>query len=114
MIEKDYIETSIQKGFTPGMSGTFEHTADLAHLIRQAKRNHRSHVETLLDLRNAIGEIHHSLIPVVVAHHHIPDNIIKAIMSIYEDFASTVATDSFTTPFLHIKNGVLRGDCLSP
>ena len=68
----------------------------------------------LLDLRNAFGEIHHNLIPVVLAHHHALNNIIKAFMSIYEYFASTIATDSFTTPFLHIKKGVLQGDCLSP
>ena len=39
--------------------------------------------------------------PVVLAHHHILGNIIKAIMSIYEDFASAIVIDSFTTPFLH-------------
>ena len=93
LMKNDYIETSIQKGFTPGMSRTFEHTAHLAHLIRQAKRNQRSLVVTLLDLRNAFGEVHHNLIPAVLAHHHIPDNIIKAIMSIYEDFASKITTD---------------------
>ena len=80
------------------------HTAHIAHLIRQAKRNQRSLVVTLLDLRNAFGAVHHNLIPVVLAHHHIPDNIIKAIMSVYEDFASTIAIDSFTTPFPNIKN----------
>ena len=35
-------------------------------------------------------------------------------MSIYKDYASTIATVSFTTPFLHIKKGVLQGNCLSP
>ena len=113
-MENNYIETYIQKGFTPGMSGAFEHTAHLAHFIRQEKRNQRSLVVMLLDLRNAFGEIHHNLIPVVLAHHHALNNIIKAFMSIYEYFASTIATDSFTTPFLHIKKGVLQGDCLRP
>ena len=35
-------------------------------------------------------------------------------MLIYKDFASTIATDSFTTQFLHIKKDLLQGDCLSP
>ena len=61
-MKNNYIETSIQKAFTPGMSGTFEHTAHLAHLISQAKRNQRSLVVMLLDLRNAFGEVHHNLI----------------------------------------------------
>ena len=100
--------------FMPGMSGIFERTANLVHLIRQAKRNQRSLVVTLQGLRNAFGEVHYNLIPVVLAHHHILDNIIQAIMSIYEDFTSTIAIDSFTTPFLHIKKSAIQGNCLSP
>ena len=104
------MEASIQKGFKPETSGTFEHTVHLAQLICQAKRNQRSLAVTLLDLRNAFGEVHHNLIPAVLAHHHVPDIIIT---SIYEDFSSTIATVSFTTRFSHIKKGVLQGDSLS-
>ena len=59
----------------------------------------------LLDLRSTFGEFHHNLVTVVLALHHIPDNIIKAVMSTYGDFTSTIATDLFTTPFfpLHKK-----------
>ena len=105
---------AFSRKFTPGMSGSFERTANIVHLIRQAKRNQRSHVVTLQGLKNAFGEVHYNLIPVVLAHRHIPDNIIQAIMSIYEDFTSAVAIDSFTTPFLHIKKSALQGNCLSP
>ena len=34
----NYIETNVQKGFTPVMTGTYEHTAQLAHNIGQAKK----------------------------------------------------------------------------
>ena len=61
----------------PQMSGTFEHTAHLAHLIRQTKQNQRSLVVTLLDLGNTFGEVHQNLIPVMLAHQYKPDNIIK-------------------------------------
>ena len=37
LMKNNYIETSIQKGFTSGMSGAFEHTAHPAHLLCQAK-----------------------------------------------------------------------------
>ena len=50
-MKKNYIETNVQKGFTPGMIGTYEHTAQLAHIIRQAKKKQRSLVVTLLDLK---------------------------------------------------------------
>ncbi len=58
-LKNEYIENSVQKGFTPDMTGTFEHTAHLAHLIRQAKKQQRSLIVTLLDLRNTFGEDHH-------------------------------------------------------
>ena len=50
-MKNNYIETNVQKGFTPGMTGTYEHTAQLAHIIRQAKKKQRSLVVTLLDLK---------------------------------------------------------------
>ena len=37
-MKNNYIETNVQKGFTPGMTGTYEHTAQLAHIIQQAKK----------------------------------------------------------------------------
>ena len=58
----NYIEQEIQKGFTPGLSGTFEHTAQMADIINKARTKQRSLVITLLDLKNAFGEVHHNLI----------------------------------------------------
>ena len=52
-----YIESTIQKGFTPGMAGTFEHTYHMAYLINQARAKQRSIVIRLLDLKNAFGEV---------------------------------------------------------
>ena len=47
----NYIEHEIrQKGFTPGLSGTFEHTAQMADTKQ------RSLVISLLDLKNAFGD----------------------------------------------------------
>ena len=34
-----YIESTIQKGFTPGMAETFEHTSHMAYLINQVRAN---------------------------------------------------------------------------
>ena len=51
LLKNEYIENSVQKGFTPGMTGTSEHTAHLAHLIRQAKKQQRSLIVTRLKKR---------------------------------------------------------------
>ena len=56
----NYIETYIQKGFVNGISGTFEHTNHLAYVINNARKSQRSLTVTLLDLRNAFGEVHHN------------------------------------------------------
>ena len=54
--DNEMIVHSIQKGFTPGISGTYEHTAHMAHLINNARRKQRFLVITLIDLKNAFGD----------------------------------------------------------
>ena len=56
----NYIEHHIQKGFTPNLSGTLEHTASMANIINKARIKQRSLVITLLDLKNVFGEVHHA------------------------------------------------------
>ena len=70
--QNDFIEAEIQKGFTPKIAGALEHTSLMAHIIDKARSKQRSLVVTLLDLKNAFGEVHHSLIKEVLSYHHIP------------------------------------------
>ncbi|CAB4003346.1 Hypothetical predicted protein [Paramuricea clavata] len=72
LIPLDKGEGAIKKGFTPNLSGTLEHTAQMTNIINQARINQRSVVITLLDLKNAFGEVHHNLIQSVLDYHHIP------------------------------------------
>ena len=71
----NFIEHQIQKGFAPNLSGTLEHTAQMTNIINQAKIKQRSVVITLLDLKNAFGEVHHNLIQSVLDYHHIPKDV---------------------------------------
>jgi hypothetical protein len=75
LLANSFIEDEIQKGFTPHISGTFEHTAQMAYIINQARIRQRYLVITLLDLKNAFGEVHHNLIQSVLGYHHIPQYI---------------------------------------
>ena len=110
-----YIEQDIQKGFTPGLSGTFqEHTAQMADITNKARTKQRSLVITLLDIKNAFGEVHHNLIQTAVDYHHIPDHIKSLVKSLYTDFKTSILTNEFRTPFISVGRGVLQGDCLSP
>ena len=110
----NFIEQKIQKGFTPNLSGTLEHTAQMTNIINQARIKQRSVVITLLDLKNAFGEVHHNLIQSVLDYHHIPEQINEIIKSLYTDFNTTIITAEFSTPFITVGRGVLQGDCLSP
>ena len=71
-------------------------------------------VITLLDLKNAFGEVHHNLIKSVLGYHDIPDHIENKINSLYTNFKTSIITSNFSTPFIQVGRGVLQGDCLSP
>ena len=49
----------------------------------------------------------------VLHYHHVPPELIECIMSLYQDFATTVITDSYAMSFLRIERGVLQGNSLS-
>ena len=114
LTSNQYIENNIQKGFTPNLSGTLEHTAQMANIINKARIKQRSLVITLLDLKNAFGEVHHNLIQSVLDYHHIPNHFKDIIKSLYTDFKTSIITSEFRTPFVTVGRGVLQGDCLSP
>ena len=111
--ENKYVEHEVQKGFKPKVSGTFEHTSRMSYLINHARIKQRSLVITLLDLKNAFGEVHHNLITEVLNYHHMQEEIQKLISSLYTGFHTSVITKSFATPFTLVSRGVLQGDPLS-
>ena len=112
--QNDFIEAEIQKGFTPKIFGVLEHTSMMADIIDKARIKQRSLVITLLDLKNAFGEVHHNLIQDVLAYHHIPAKTKALISSLYTGFHTSVIADDFLTPAIPVRRGVLQGDCLSP
>ena len=86
----------------------------MSSIINKARIKQRSLVITLLDLKNAFGEVHHNLIYEVLKYHHIPDHISHLVKSLYSGFHTSVITSDFHTSFIPIRRGVLQGDCLSP
>lgn len=114
LVANKYIEIDIQKGFSPKLSGTWEHIAQLTNIINKARRQQRSVTITLLDLRNAFGEVSHNLIETTLKYHHVPNDVIDLIKSVYTDFSTCIATDQFVTPLVAVKKGVLQGDSMSP
>ena len=112
--QNNLIESHIQKGFVHNMSGTFEHTAHLAYVINNARVKQRSLHVTLLDLKNAFGEVNHNLLDCVFEYHHIPIKVRTLVRDLYTDFSTAIASDAFVTDFILVGRGVLQGDFLSP
>jgi hypothetical protein len=83
-------------------------------IIKKSQIRQRSVVITLLDLKNAFGEVHHNLIQSILDYHHIPEHIKFVIKSLYTDFQTSIITPEFRTPFISVGRVVLQGDCLSP
>ena len=63
--QNNFIENQIQKSFTSNTSGTIEHTSFMSHVVDKARIKQRSLIVTLLDLKNAFGEVNHNLIKCV-------------------------------------------------
>ena len=92
LTKNNLLDTTMQKGFWPGINGVTEHVELLQYLLRHQKSEKRSIYVVLLDLKNAFGEVHHSLIRFSLTHHHIPPDIINLIMSQYTDFFINVTS----------------------
>ena len=88
---------NLQKGFWDGIPGTIEHTELLTYIINHSRRKQRDMVITLLDLKNAFGEVSHDLLRMTLKFHHVPEEIISLINEFYADYHVSVGTKSFVT-----------------
>ena len=85
LVANNYINTELQKGFWSNISGTVEHTEMMTHLINHARSKQRSLTISLIDLRNAFGEVHHDLLKSVLNFNHIAPHVMSIIFNIYTD-----------------------------
>ena len=102
LINNQYIESHYQKGFMRGMSGTFEHIAETSHIINHSRKQQRSLTITLIDQKNAFGEVHNSLIQSVLRYHYRPDEINSIVKILYNDFHLSIITNDFHTKYIAV------------
>ena len=96
------------------ISGCIEHIESLSHIINNARLKQRGCVVTLLDLKNAFGEVNQNLLIESLKIHHVPVEIIQLITSLYTDHDISILTDNFMTSPIKVQRGVPQGDSLSP
>ena len=97
----------------PKISGTYEHTRQLAQIIRHAKLKQRTLVTTLLDLKNAFGEVHHDLIMEILKYHHMRNEVQNMILGLCGNFTTRIACKDHITHSIVVERGVLQSNCLS-
>ena len=112
-MKNKFIDSSIQKGGVPGVSGCMEHTAILSQLIKEAKEGKKDLVVVWLDIANAYGTIPHSMIMQSLRKAHVPEEVCELVESYYSDVAIRFTTMNFTTEWQKVEQGIITGCTLS-
>ena len=97
MVQNNYIDQAIQKGFLPGIAGCVEHTQALMETLLDAKQNAREIVVAWLDLANAYGSVAHNLVQFALEWYNIPSATRKLIFNYYDELFVRVKTQEWTS-----------------
>ena len=92
-----YLDSELQKAFLPTVPGVAEHQAKLAAVINSARRNKKALAVCWLDIANAYGSVHHSLIQFSLAHYHAPPEFCRLLQSWYTGLSATISTEEWST-----------------
>jgi hypothetical protein len=109
MTKNQYLDTTIQKGFIPRMSGCIEHNQTLTDIIKENKAAHEEFQLAFLDLENAFGSTKHNLILAAMEWYNIPRHMINLIKELYDECYVVVKTSKWTTSPILIQKGSLQG-----
>ena len=111
--KNNFINTSIQKGGIPKVSGCLEHTAILSQLIKEAKAKKRNLVVTWLDIANAYGSMPHRVIKDALEAAKVPEKVRELISSYYSNVKIRFTTKTYTTNWQQLEKGIITGCTLS-
>jgi hypothetical protein len=113
MVTNKYLDSSLQKAFMPTVPGCTEHHQKLSSILAEAHSNHKSVAVSWLDLANAYGSVHHSLIDFSLRHYHAPPQFLSTVQALYTGLHAKVITAEWETPVISLQKGVYQGDPLS-
>lgn len=89
LLKNKYIDTSVQKGGIPGISGCLEHTGVVTQLIREAREDRRGLPVMWIDLTNTYDSIPQKLVEVALKKHHATQKAKDLILDYYCKFSSS-------------------------
>ena len=108
-----YLDPSLQKAFMPTVPGCTEHHLKLSSILAEAHSNHKSVAVCWLDLANAYGSVHHSLINYSLRHYHAPPQFLAIVQALYSGLNAKIITAEWETSVIPLQKGVYQGDPLS-
>ena len=113
MTSNEYLDSNIQKAFMTAVPGCTEHHSKLAAVLSDARSKHKSLAICWLDLANAYGSVHHSLIQFALRHYHAPQKFQSIVASLYSNLSASIKTNEWATSCIPLEIGVYQGDPLS-
>ena len=103
----------MQKAFLPTVPGDSEHHSKLTAIINRTRKAKRSLAVAWLDIANAHGNIHHSLIQFTLQRYHAPTGLCNVLLSWYDGLSASISTSDWVSPSIPLEIGVYQGDPLS-
>ena len=112
-INNGYIDTSVQKGGIPGVSGCIEHTSVITQVISEARKNRGELAVIWLDLANAYGTIPHKVVELTLERYHIPEKIRALLKDYYGKFKMRFSVNDYITAWQDLEIGIITGCTIS-
>uniref|UniRef100_A0A1I8HW19 Integrase catalytic domain-containing protein n=1 Tax=Macrostomum lignano TaxID=282301 RepID=A0A1I8HW19_9PLAT len=102
-----------QNGFRP-RRGTVTQILALRRIIEEARIHQSSLIVIFVDFLKAFDSVARGALPHVLRAYNVPQQLISAIMALYQDTTAAVATPDGPSDLFSTTSGVLQGDTLAP
>ena len=114
LLENGYVDTTIQKGGIPQVSGCLEHASMIWSAIQAAKTRKLDLHVIWLDLANAYGSVPHSAIWKALEMLHFPNRVVTILKTYFGNFNMRFTTETYTTEYVPLQTGIAMGCSVSP
>ncbi|GFO10130.1 reverse transcriptase [Plakobranchus ocellatus] len=114
LTENGYLNTSVQKGGIPGISGCLEHATMIWDAIQRVKPQKLNLDVVWLDLANAYGSVRHKMIQLALRMYHVPEVIQVMLNGYFSGFRMRFSTNDYTTNWINLEVGIAMGCTISP
>ncbi|GFO29352.1 reverse transcriptase [Plakobranchus ocellatus] len=114
LTENGYINTSVQKGGIPGVSGCLEHAIMIWEAIQSAKSEKLNLDVIWLDLANAYGSVLHEMTQLALRMYHVQEVIQVMLDDYFSGFRMRFSTNNYTTRWINLEVGIAMECTISP